>query len=66
MNQSDYDDFPDITAALLLALKGRFPPLRPTLTVSLDEVRFSAGQQAVIDFLESMHRVQMENPYGKN
>lgn len=52
--------FPEVSDALLKALRARFPDRCPDLSCPIDEVRARAGDQRVIAFLAEQHRSQNE------
>jgi hypothetical protein len=56
----DQDRFPHIPKDLMEALDQRFPERTPSLKSSLDEIRWSGGERAVVRFLLEQYRRQNE------
>ncbi len=54
------EQFPHIPKDLIEALDKRFPEKTPSLTTSLDEIRWKGGERAVVRFLLEQYRRQNE------
>ena len=61
----DEDDFPTVPRDLIDALDKRFPEKTPSLTASLDEIRWKGGERNVVRFLLEQHRRQNETVINK-
>ena len=56
-------DLPRISEALLKDLEARFPDRMPDRTLSVDEIRYKAGQVSVVRFLREQFTIQNETKY---
>ena len=55
---------PAISKKLIEYLDEVFPERCPDLDMTLDEIRFTSGQRAVVNFLIELYKEQQDNVLG--